>query len=62
MAKRQENPTIPPAKEWPSYWFVRFDKANQDGDEIAADEARRELRRLGYEVSYTGRQPQGVGR
>jgi hypothetical protein len=43
----------PPASiDWPVWWFVRLEKAVEDGDHDAAARAQRELERLGVVVRY----------
>jgi hypothetical protein len=44
--------TKPAVTELPVYWFVRLEKAVEEGDHQAAAEAQRELSRLGVRVSY----------
>jgi hypothetical protein len=39
------------AINWPLWWFVRLEKAVEQGDHAAA-EAQRELERLGVRVRY----------
>jgi hypothetical protein len=38
--------------DWPTYWFVRLERAVEEGDHEQAAEAQRQLRRLGVEVKY----------
>jgi len=44
--------SLPPATEWPLFWFAALEKAVEEGDHQAAAEAQRELARLGVRVSY----------
>jgi hypothetical protein len=41
-----------PPTDWPLYWFVRLEKAVENGDHQAAAEAQRELARLGVRIAY----------
>jgi hypothetical protein len=45
-----------PVLDWPVYWFVRLEKAVEQGDHQTAAAAQRELARLGVQVHY-GRPP-----
>jgi phage N-6-adenine-methyltransferase len=38
--------------DWPVWWFVRLEAAVEKGDHAAANEAQRELARLGVSVRY----------
>jgi hypothetical protein len=44
--------TLPPLNDWPSYWFVRLERAVEEGDLQAAADAQRQLARLGVRVTY----------
>jgi hypothetical protein len=44
--------TLPPATDWPLYWFAKLEKAVEEGDHQAAAEAQRQLARLGVRVAY----------
>jgi hypothetical protein len=41
----------PPAQDWPAYWLVCFERALADGNFDDAAVAKRELRRLGLDVT-----------
>jgi hypothetical protein len=42
----------PPVTDSPVYWFVKLERAVQEGDFEAAANAQRELTRLGVRVNY----------
>lgn len=44
---------IPPATEWPLYWFGKLEKAVQEGDYQTAAVAQSELSHLGVQVKFT---------
>ncbi len=40
------------ATDWPTYWFVRLERAVEDADYSRAAEAQSHLQRLGVEVRF----------
>jgi hypothetical protein len=43
----------PSARDWPAWWFITLDAAIKRGDRRTAQEALRNLARLGVEVRFT---------
>jgi len=43
--------------DWPAYWFVALERAIESGDFEQEEQAKRELERLGVEVTF--RKPHG---
>jgi hypothetical protein len=46
---------------WPLYWFAALEKAIEDGNLTAAQEARAHLQRLGVTVTYRHRRKRPAG-
>jgi hypothetical protein len=51
----RQSVSIPPASDWPVYWFAKLERAVEEGDHQAAAEAQRQLSRLGVDVRYARR-------
>jgi len=50
-SKQQQTGELPPVRNWPTYWLVVLERAIADGNYSRADDAQRQLRRLGLEVT-----------